>query len=188
MIKPKVIYLASGRAKLKYDNVVYNDMYETADLKCDMLQVDLNNYDIILASPPCNYYSRARGSNPPSDYAKYTKHLLPTILNKVMKLNKPFIIENVRNKPLFKKLGLFNLPCFVYFHGRHTYWTNIMLDFRHIAQTFDFKRIKGYGCVRLKKYVQGGENVNNVFDYFIEYVIENNKKELSSFDSSFICE
>ncbi len=184
MIKPKVIYLASGRAKLKYDNVVYNDMYEAADLKCDMLQVDLNKYDLILASPPCNFYSRARGGNKPSVYSLNTKHLLPTIIKKCIKLNKPFIIENVRNKPLFKKLGLFNFPCFIYFHGRHTYWTNVMINFSNIPQSFDFS----YGGVKLKTYIQGGENVNNVFDYFIEYVNENNKKELSNFDSSFIVE
>lgn len=76
------------------------------------------------------------------------------------------MIENVRNKPLFLKLGYFNFPCFVYFHGRHTYWTNIMIDFSHIPQTFDFK---AHGR-RLKSYVQGGDNVNNVFDYFLDYI------------------
>lgn len=50
------VYLASGRAKLKHNNVIYNDMFESADLMCDMLQVDLRAYDIILASPPCNFY------------------------------------------------------------------------------------------------------------------------------------
>ncbi len=163
----KVIYLACGKAKLKNQNVTYNDLYEeAAELKCDMLQVDLANYDIILASPPCNYYSKARGNLPPSKYAENTKHLLPDIIKKCISLDKPFIIENVRNKPLFQKLGYFNYPCFVYFLGRHTYWTNIMVDFSHIPQTYDFS----FGGIKLKSYVQGGENVNNVFDYFIDYI------------------
>ena len=164
----KVIYLASGRAKLKHYNVIYNDLFEDADLRCDMLSVDLMDYDIILASPPCNYYSKARGNLPPSKYAEDTKHLLPDILKKCISLDKPFIIENVRNKPLFKKLGYFDFPCFVYFHGRHTYWTNIMIDFSHIPQSFDFS----YGGKKLKDYIQGGDNVNNVFDYFINYVCD----------------
>lgn len=162
----KVIYLASGKAKLKYKNVIYNDLYEPADLNCDMLEVDLKSYDVILASPPCNFYSKARGNLPPSKYAESTKHLLPDILKKCISLDKPFIIENVRNKPLFKKLGYFNFPCFVYFLGRHTYWTNIMINFSNIPQSYDFS----YGGVKLRQYVQGGENVNSVFEYFLEVV------------------
>ncbi len=47
----KVIYLAAGRAKLNYDNVVYNDYKEKRDLICDMMIVDLNDYDILIATP-----------------------------------------------------------------------------------------------------------------------------------------
>ena len=171
----KVIYLASGRAVLKYPKVVYNDFIENRDLKCDMMDVNLEDYDILIASPPCNFYSHARGNNPPSEYALKTKHLLPDIIEKFIKTGKPFIVENVRNEPLFKKLGLYNYDCFIYKHGRHTYWTNIMINVKGIKQEFDFKTIPGYGCVRLKSYVQGGRNVNDVFDYFIETVIERNK-------------
>ena len=164
----KIIYLASGRAKLKVNHsVIYNDIKENCDLKYDMLNVNLEDYDFLLATPPCNYYSRANFSRETSVYAQQTKHLLPDIITKFLRTGKPFVVENVRNKPLFKKLGLFNFPCFIYFHGRHTYWTNIMIDFRHIPQEYDFKNIKGYGCVRLKSYVQGGDNVNKVFEYII---------------------
>lgn len=69
----KVIYLASGRAQLKYKNVAYNDCKEKRDIICDMLEVNLSNYDILIATPPCNYYSHARGANPPSEYAKKNK-------------------------------------------------------------------------------------------------------------------
>lgn len=166
----KVIYLASGRAKLKYPNVVYNDYKEKRDLVCDMLTVNLDDYDILIATPPCNYYSRANSMRETSEYAQSTKHLLPCILDKFIRTGKPFIVENVRNEPLFKKCGLYDYNCFIYKHGRHTYWTNIPFNPSGIKQEFDFHQIPGYGCVRLKSYVQGGKNVNNVLDYFIEVV------------------
>lgn len=172
-----VIYLAAGRAVLNYPKVIYNDYIEKRDLQCDMMQVNLEDYDILIASPPCNFYSHARGGNLPSEYALKTKHLLPDIIEKFIRTGKPFIVENVRNEPLFKKLGLYNYNCFIYKHGRHTYWTNVMFNMKGIAQEFDFKTIPGYGCVRLKSYVQGGRNVNDVFDYFIEIVIDRYKQK-----------
>ena len=121
----RVIYLAAGRAKLEHNNVTYNDIKEKRDLNCDMLAVNLKNYDVLIATPPCNYYSRANNSREKSEYAQRTKHLLPDIIEKFIKLGKPFIVENVRNAPLFKKLGLYEKECFIYIHGRHTYWTNV---------------------------------------------------------------
>lgn len=168
----KIIYLASGRAILNHENVTYNDLKEKRDLQCDMLSVDLSNYDVLIATPPCNFYSHARGNNPPSEYAKNTKHLLPTIIEKFIRTGKPFIVENVRNAPLFKKLRFYDFNCFVYTHGRHTYWTNIPINMETIPQEFDFKNISGYGAVRLKSYVQGGRNVNDVFDYWLDVVKE----------------
>lgn len=167
----KVIYLAAGRAKLNYPNVIYNDYKENRDLVCDMMDVDLGDYDILIATPPCNYYSRANCRRETSTYAQVTKHLLPDIIDKFIQTGKPFIVENVRNAPLFKKLGLYNKSCLIYTHGRHTYWTNCLFDMSHISQEFDFRQIPGYGCVRLKSYVQGGKNVNDVLDYFIEVVL-----------------
>lgn len=171
----KVIYLASGRAKLNYPNVVYNDIKEKRDLQCDMLSVNLEDYDILIATPPCNYYSRANSMRETSVYAQATKHLLPTIIDKFIKIGKPFIVENVRNDPMFKKLGLYNKNCFVYKHGRHTYWTNVMFNMTSIPQEHDFKQIPGYGTIRLKSYVQGGKNVNDVFNYFLEIIIDKEK-------------
>lgn len=168
----KVIYLASGRAQLSYPNVTYNDCKVKRDLVCDMMDVDLNNFDILIATPPCNYYSRANSVRETSSYAISTKHLLPEIIDKFLKTGKPFIVENVRNKPLFKKLGLYQKDCFVYTHGRHTYWTNVLINMQGIPQEFDFMQIPNYGCKRLKSYVQGGKNVNDVLDYFIQIVLD----------------
>lgn len=166
----QVIYLAAGRAKLNYPNVIYNDYKEKRDLVCDMMKVNLNIYDVLIATPPCNYYSRANYLRETSKYAQETKHLLPDIIDKFISAGKPFIVENVRNEPLFKKLGLYNKNCFIYKHGRHTYWTNIPFNPQGIPQEYDFRQIPGYGCVRLKSYVQGGKNVNDVLDYFLEVV------------------
>lgn len=165
----KIIYLASGRAILKHDNVTYNDLLEPRDIQCDMMSVNLDPYDILIATPPCNFYSRASGGRH-SDYAMATAHLLPDIIDKFIATDKPFLVENVRNEPLFIKLGLYDKNCYVYKHGRHTYWTNIPFNPKGIPQEFDFKAIPGYGCVRLKSYVQGGRNVNDVIDYFIDVV------------------
>lgn len=172
----KVIYLASGRAKLNHPNVVYNDYKEKRDLICDMMLVNLEDFDILIATPPCNYYSRANISRETSKYALETKNLLPGILDKFIKTGKPFIVENVRNEPLFKKLGLYDKNCFIYKHGRHTYWTNVFINMQGIPQEHDFKQIPGYGCVRLKSYVQGGKNVNDVLDYFLDVVNERLKQ------------
>lgn len=111
---------------------------------------------------------------------KKTKHLLPTIIDKFIETGKPFIVENVRNFPLFKKLGLFDKNCFIYFHGRHTYWTNVFINFKNIPQEYEFKTVPGYGCVRLKNYVQGGKNVNSVIDYFIDFLLSNENQYFKS--------
>ncbi len=123
----KVIYLASGRAKLKHDNVIYNDIKEKRDLKCDMMDVDLSNYDVLIATPPCNYYSRANSRRETSEYALKTRHLLPDIIDKFIKTGKPFIVENVRNEPLFKKNGAVRKKMF-YLQT----WTAHILDKRHV--------------------------------------------------------
>ena len=55
----KIVYLASGNAIVPGYNIDYNDLYIQRDISGDMLEVDLVNYDVIIATPPCNYWSRA---------------------------------------------------------------------------------------------------------------------------------
>ena len=166
----KGIYLASFVAHHPSYDMDYNDIEKTADhvnVIGDMLSVDLTNYDYVIATPPCNYWSRANYRREHSDYALKTKHLLPDIIKKLIKIDKPFLVENVRNRPLFKKHGLYNLDCFVYEYGRHTYWTNVMINFNNIKQ-------KGEIVQNINpKERQGGENVYKVVEHFLEVIHEN---------------
>lgn len=175
-----IIYLASHKAILNVNhNVIYQDKYIKRDLAGDMLDINLNDYDLIIATPPCNYYSRANYRRDTSKYALETKHLLPMIINKCMKLNKPYIIENVRNPKLMADI-INNFNGFIYIHGRHTYFTNVFINFNHIPQEFEYKTTKtiikngkkfrsGQVALFNKRDSEGGKNVNSVFEYFINY-------------------
>lgn len=96
----KIIYLGAGYGRLNYNNVVYNDIDKNTkcDIIADMLTVNLDSYDILIATPPCNYYSKANYRRNKSYYSLATKHLLPDIIKIFEKTKKPFIIENVINK------------------------------------------------------------------------------------------
>ena len=177
----KGIYLASFTAYHENHNIIYQDILGNRDIGGDMMDIDLSPYDYIIATPPCNYWSRAHYRRESSKYALKTKHLLIDMLHKLCKQDKPFIVENVRNSKLFDKYGLFDLPCFVYFVGRHTYWTNIKTDFSFIIQKPKTIIINGK-----KKYLssqnisrdkrQGGEQVNEVIENWLKH-IEGEKDE-----------
>lgn len=162
----KVIYLASGHGVLDsvYD-VTYNDYYVPRDLVCDMMQVDLSAFDILIASPPCNYWSKANYRRDISTYAQSTKHLLPGILEKFIKAGKPFIVENVINKKLMKDI-INNLPFGVFYIelGRHCYFTNINFDISDLH--FQCEHIKNLSV----KNRQGSGGVNTVFNRFLSCI------------------
>lgn len=166
------IYLGAYKALHPNYNLVYQDINGKRDLGGDMLDVDLSSYDFIIATPPCNFWSIARG-NRCSQYSLDTKHLLPAIIVKLMKLNKPFIVENVINKKRMQPYGLFDVDCKIYFIGRHTYWTNIDLgDISEIEQRQDFKYggyVIQYDDMKNQDH-QGGFNVYNVIERFLERV------------------
>ena len=108
----KGIYLAACKARHDAHNIVYQDIEQeryNCDLGGDMLEVDLTPYDYIIASPPCNYYSRANYRRETSEYSQKTKHLLPGILEKLGKQQKPFIVENVRSPRLMQQQGVFDI-------------------------------------------------------------------------------
>ena len=178
----KGIYLAACLARHPNYNIDYNDIDDKfgCNIICDMMDVDLTKYDYIIASPPCNYYSRANYRRDISEYALSTKHLLPQILEKCGKLNKPFLIENVRNKVVMKQKGIFDIcnkyNIFVYFVGRHTYFTNQFINLT-CKQKIDHVAKQIYYSKNLNKYRQGGENVHNVIEIWLEYI---HKKEVKS--------
>ena len=62
-----------------------------------------------------------------------------------------------------------NFKGFYYEYGRHSYFTNIMINFKGIPQQYDF----AYGGVFINKDSdrQGGKNVNIVFKHFLDYVL-----------------
>lgn len=166
----KGVYLGACIAYIPGYDIVYNDIiqYEHVSLCCDMLSVDLSSYDYILASPPCNFWSRANYRRFTSEYSQKTKHLLPSVLLKCVGSDKPFIVENVRNFNMFKQYGIIDIceknGIFIYEYGRHTYFTNCMLNLNNIMQVFD-NISKKSGLVR-----EGGFNVNIVFKYFIDFI------------------
>lgn len=176
----KVVYLGACRAYHPNYDIDYNDVVlgYHINLVGDMLTVDLSKYDVLIATPPCNYYSRCNYRRDVSKYALATKDLLPNILEKFILSNKLFIVENVRNFNLFKKCGIFDFctkyGILYYEFGRHTYFTNLLLNFNGIKQRQDFLS----GGVRINynddfsKYNQGGYNVHQVIEYFLKYCNE----------------
>lgn len=175
----KGIYLAAFKAKHDGHDIVYQDINGQRDIGGDMMDIinskDLGNFDYIIATPPCNWWSRANYRRNQSEYALKTKHLLIDTIRELSICGIPYIIENVRNEKLFKEYGLFDVPCFIYFVGRHTYWTNIMIDFSQIIQkpktiVIDGKKKYLSSQDISRKNRQGGEEVHEVIEYWINYI------------------
>lgn len=120
----KGVYLCSRAHRLPGYDIDYNDVefYPGINLLCDCMDVDLNGYDFVIATPPCNYYSRANWRRVYSDVAQSTKHLLPGILEKCQKFGKPFIIENVLNSSLLPKSEVYEFD-----FGQHHFYTNLFM-------------------------------------------------------------
>lgn len=160
----KIIYLASHIANYEGYNITYQDISGKRDVDGDMLNVDLTPYDVIIATPPCNYYSRANYRRETSTYAQATKHLLPGILIKLSNQNKPYIVENVINRSIFKNKGLYDLSDYVYEIGRHTYFTNIPFNMSN-------KKYKSENVEYTPKHLrQGGQQVKDVLTYWLDIV------------------
>lgn len=168
----KGIYLGAYRAYHPNYDLVYQDINGLRDIGGDMLDVDLSLYDFIIATPPCNAWSHANSENRLSDYALNTRHLLPDILNKLRYINKPYIVENVRNYPRFCKYGV--LPrsdCLVYFVGRHTYWTNVLFN-TMVDYDYDFRTDPNGHCeyIGTDGHREGGKNVYRVMESWLKEI------------------
>lgn len=173
------IYLGAYKALHSGYDIVYQDINGLRDLGGDMLEIDLTPYDFIIATPPCNWWSKANYRRNVSVYSLKTKHLLPDILAKLFKLNKPFIVENVRNDSFFKKYGLFDYPLYIYKIGRHTYWSNVKFQHNDIIQKPKViiksgKKLYLSSQNLSSKDRQGGSEVHEVIERFL-YTIHNYK-------------
>ena len=169
----KGLYLAARNDRHFDFDIIYNDIdpkYK-CDITCDMLNVDLKDFDYLIATPPCNYYSRMNYRRDESKYALNTKHLLPCTLKKFALSGKPFLIENVRNDNIFKQEGIYDIcnryNINIYFLGRHTYFTNIFINL-YCKQEYDFYN---HG-IRRHPNIQGGNNVHNVIEIWLKYINE----------------
>lgn len=168
----KGIYLAAFKAYHPNHNIIYQDINGKRDIGGDMMKIDLSDYDFIIATPPCNYWSRANYRRDTSDYSQKTKNLLPGIIKKLCKQEKPFIVENVRNSKLFNKYKLYDYPCFIYIVGRHTYWSNILMDLSYQKQEKDFKTNANGNTILNNKdgHRQGGKNVHEIIEIFLKAI------------------
>lgn len=172
----KGIYLGACRARHPSYDLVYQDINPKfhPDITGDMLCIDLEPYDFIIATPPCNYWSKANPYYWYSLYALKTFHLLPSILIKLKLSGKPFLVENVKNIKRMRELHIFDIcskfNINVLFVGRHTYFTNLEFVDLNCPQQQDFV----YGGKRVNDdgYNQGGKNVHDVVEIWLSYVKE----------------
>lgn len=187
----KGIYLGAYKAYHENYDIDYNDVKQTSEhinVIDDMLNVDLSSYDYIIATPPCNYWSRANYRRETSRYAQLTKHLLIDIIDKLIKLGKPFIVENVRNNKLMDRYNLLSKDCYIIQHGRHTYWTNVKFDTSDIEVKTQFKAqykkighkqfideatgkiYRSNNTKRLESNTESGDDVHQVIERFLKVV------------------
>jgi DNA (cytosine-5)-methyltransferase 1 len=85
-----------------YDNRLMPD-YPFIFHKGDALEVDVDEYDFVWASPPCQAYSFATIDHRQNLGYKYPELILPT---RKLIAKKSYVIENVPNTPLHKSLEL----------------------------------------------------------------------------------
>lgn len=171
----KGIYLFANRARHQEHEIIYNDSEDkyNCDITGNALDVQLDEYDFIIATPPCNWWSRANYRRNTSPYALATKELLPKTIEKLANQNKPFIIENVKNKTRMEEEGIFTLikkhKLYCQHVGRHIYISNIWCEL-DCPQIQDFKE---HGIlINGDKYRQGGTNVHRVIEKWLAYIKE----------------
>lgn len=169
MKRNKGIYLGACKALHKDYDIVYQDIDGTRDLGGDMLEVDISQYDYIIATPPCNWWSQLNMVWYKSPYALKTRHLLPLIILRLAKNKKPFVVECVKNLKRYKENHILQIceekGIRYQVVGRHVYFTNTNVDFA-CPQIQDFG--KGGVLVNNDGYRQGGTNVHNCIEKFLE--------------------
>ena len=165
----KGLYLCSREHRIPGYEIIYNDIvnYPGIDLCMDIRDIRLkdlvnNNIDYIIATPPCNFYSRANYRRESSIVAQETKDLLPYCLALCIKSGLPFIIENVMNSTLLPKSNLYEFD-----FGQYHFYTNV----------FMLVPDKSYAVSQNKQNVtrskrDGNKNVDLIIKLFLELVHE----------------
>lgn len=157
----KVIYLCAREHRLKPIEgveVIYNDIDPRfgCDLVGDCMDVKLRKYDILIATPPCNYWSKANYRREFSKVAQATKHLLPDLLMRFEVSGKPYIIENVDNMNLM--IREFNASRYPWFrNGHHIYFSNLINTLWS----------KDFICPMKQELPQGHRDNNEAVDYVL---------------------
>ena len=174
------IYLGACKANHPNHNLLYQDIDGKRDIDGDMLEVKIDHYDFVIATPPCNWWSQANPYYWHSEYALKTRHLLPLILIRLAKTKKPFVVECVKNLKRYKENHIFDI-CKKYditwqVIGRHVYFSNKSYNL-DCPQIQDFK-IHG---VRVNKdgYNQGGTNVHNCLEIWMNNLEEEINENIS---------
>lgn len=174
----KVIYLCAKDHRLKLIDgvkVYYNDIkayLKPLDFECDCLDVDIEEYDLLIATPPCNYWSKANYRRESSKVAQDTKHLLPVILHRFAASGKPYIVENVQNEPLMAR-EINDLYAFYWFvANNHMFFTNALCDL------FDMK----YPPQNKAKLQYGHRDDNYVVDFVFNRWLEKMVSEVRDYE------
>ena len=158
----KGVYLCARKHRIPGYLIDYNDIeyYPGITLLGDCRNIDVSQYDFIIATPPCNYYSRANYRRDVSTVAQSTKDLLPYCIDICQRSGKPFIIENVCNSSLLPKAD-----CYEFDFGQHHFYTNVFMLVPH--KSFSVKQNKAYVC-RNKR--DGNYNVDLIIKLFLEVI------------------
>jgi hypothetical protein len=155
-------------------DIVYNDVESKFLIDLDVTKKQccdcrgllnnqvLKNFDFLIATPPCNFYSRANYRRWTSQIALSTKDLLPLCLSAFIQSCKPFLVENVNNKSLLPVE--FDKFCYRFNFGGHTFFTNVYFDISDLTAKHENKQ---FVC-RSKR--DGNYNVHVIIDRFL-YVI-----------------
>lgn len=159
------VYLCARKHRIPGYNIDYNDVkyYPGINILGDCLDVNLLNYDFVIATPPCNYWSKANYRRYTSKISLDTRHLLPSLLIRCLEAGIPFIIENVQNLPLFKTFDLLGIYYFTF--GGHTFWTNVL--FLVPDSSFSVFQNKANVCQNKR---DGNYNVDLIIKLFLETI------------------
>lgn len=126
-------------------------------IQADALTVDLSDYDVIFASPPCQAYSTLRAIHKDNDYPD----LVAAIRARLQTTGMPYVIENVAGAPLEDAVMLcgtmFGLRLF-----RHRYFeSNLQIGQpEHIAHS-----LQGLSAPRTSRVPKNGE-VWSIYGHF----------------------